>query len=151
MPRGSSGGSKPVSGPPTPDHGTWESGGTAGTMRRMSRLRIAPLLLVIALVLGACGGSDDGGGSATNDTTAGPIGARVALKDLKFDPEKVSIEAGESVLWEWKENVLHNVQGEGVESPNKSDGTFRYTFQDPGSYDYECTLHAGMTGTVEVK
>ena len=120
-------------------------------MPRMSRLRIVLLSFVIALVVAGCGGADDGGGSATNDTKAGPIGARVALKDLKFDPEKVSIEAGQSVVWEWKENVLHNVHGDGVESPNKSDGTFQHTYQDPGSYDYECTLHAGMTGTVEVK
>ena len=118
----------------------------------MAKLRIAPVVLALGLLLAGCGGGDDGGG-ASNDTPTtkgGPVAATVELKDLKFKPEKVSINAGETVRWVWKENVLHNVTGDGFKSDNVSDGPYEHTFEKPGTYDYQCTLHAGMTGTVEV-
>lgn len=31
-----------------------------------------------------------------------------------------------------------------------SEGTFSYRFDEPGGYDYVCTLHPIMTGTIEV-
>lgn len=123
-------------------------------MPPMVRLKFAPFVLALTLLFAACGGSDDGG--ATNDTgsTADPAAdagaATVTLKSLKFEPEKVSIEVGETVKWEWKENVLHNVHGDGFESANKSDGVFTHTFEEAGTFEYECTLHSGMVGTVEV-
>ena len=124
-------------------------------MPAMARLRFAPFVLAAVLLFAACGGSDDGGGGATNDTAdkppPGPVAASVDLKDLKFTPDKVSVAPGETVKWEWKENVLHNVHGDGFESANKSDGVFSHTFEEPGTYEYECTLHSGMVGTVEVK
>lgn len=122
-------------------------------MPPMVRLKFAPFVLALTLLFAACGGSDDGGGGgATNDTgsTADAGAATVTLKSLKFEPEKVSIEVGETVKWEWKENVLHNVHGDGFESANKSDGVFTHTFEEAGTFEYECTLHSGMVGTVEV-
>lgn len=119
----------------------------------MAKLRIAPIALALGLFLAACGSGDDGS-TASNDTTtpkaAGAEGPKVELKDLKFTPEKVTAKTGETVTWVWKENVLHNVHGDGFKSDNLSDGTFEHTFDKAGSYDYECTLHSGMTGTVEV-
>lgn len=120
--------------------------------RAMAKLRIALVVLVLGVLVAACGGSDDNG-SASNDTdttTAGPAAATVGLKDLKFDPEKVSIATGETVRWKWEENVLHNVSGDGFESENESDGTYEHTFTKAGTYEYQCTLHSGMKGTVEV-
>ena len=118
----------------------------------MAKLRIAPIALALGLVLAACGGGDDGGSASTDTTKAsgGPAAATVELKDLKFKPEKVSVKAGETVRWVWKENVLHNVAGDGFKSDNISDGPFEHTFKKPGTFDYQCTLHAGMTGSVEV-
>jgi plastocyanin len=122
-------------------------------MPAMARLRFAPFVLVLAIVFAACGGSDDDGGSASNDTQApaGAAGASVTLEDLKFKPDTVSIKVGGTVRWKWEENVLHNVHGGPFESPNKSDGVFTHTFDKAGTYEYECTLHSGMTGTVEVE
>jgi plastocyanin len=45
----------------------------------------------------------------------------------------------------------HDVKGDGWGSgePQRS-GTFRRTFDQPGTYDYVCTLHPQMTGRVLV-
>jgi plastocyanin len=118
----------------------------------MAKLRIAPLVLVLGLLLVACGGGDDGGTSSdtTEPKPPGAKGASVELKDLKFNPDKVTIKKGDAVTWVWKENVLHNISGDGFKSDNRSDGTFEHTFGKSGSFDYQCTLHSGMKGTIEV-
>jgi plastocyanin len=118
----------------------------------MAKLRIAPIVLALGVLLAGCGGGDDGASGDTPTTEAGaaPAAATVELKDLKFKPDKVTIATGETVSWVWKENVLHNVSGEGFKSDNISDGPYQHTFTEAGTFDYQCTLHAGMTGTVEV-
>src|SRR5689334_14326556 len=109
----------------------------------MAKLRIAPVILALGLVFAACGGGDDGGSASndTSDTTAASgaeAGAKVALKDLKFNPDEISVKKGDTVTWEWKENVLHNVTGEGFKSDNISEGTFEHTFDKAGTFDYQC-------------
>lgn len=120
----------------------------------MLKRRIAPLALFIALVSAACGGSSN---DSSSDTTAasgasGSSGSTVVLKDLKFSPDDITVETGDTVKWEWKENVLHNVTAKdgSFKSDNKSDGTFTHTFDKAGTYEYECTLHTGMAGKVTV-
>jgi plastocyanin len=121
----------------------------------MRRFRTFFLVALLALAVGACGGGDNkDDGSAANTTeatsSAAPA-ATVSLKDLKFNPDQVSVKAGDTVEWKWDENVLHNISGDGWKSDNKSDGTFVHTFAKAGTFDYQCTLHAGMKGTVEVQ
>lgn len=128
----------------------------------MAKLRIAFLVVALGLALAACGSSGSSNGASNSTTTTAPssassapaaAGATVALKNLKFSPDKVSVKVGEKVTWEWKENVLHNVTAKdgSFKSPNQTDGTFSHTFTKAGSFDYECTLHSGMTGTVTVQ
>ena len=120
----------------------------------MAKLRIALFVLLLAIGAGACGSSDDSG-SASNTTAAsgsGGGGTTVTLKDLKFNPDKITAKTGDTVTWKWGENVLHNVtaKDKSFKSDNKSDGTFTHTFDKAGTYEYECTLHTGMSGEVDV-
>src|SRR5688572_14848219 len=136
----------------------------------MTRLRrfSAVLVLAAAAVLGACGDDGNGNQTAANDdiettaTSAGtdttaegrpPRGPKtVELKNLKFDPDEITVKVGETVVWKWDENVLHNVtskDGDDLESGNLDEGEYEHTFDEAGTYEYTCTLHAGMDGTVE--
>lgn len=115
------------------------------------RRRIAVALTVVALAsgAGACGGGDDdeGGGSGNAPLHEGPQGgpppaATVALKNLRFLPDEVTVKAGETVLWEWDDGgVQHDVKGDGFGSKLKTKGTFRHVFDEAGTYDYICTVH----------
>jgi plastocyanin len=42
------------------------------------------------------------------------------------------------------------VVGDGFRSDTRSDGTFSHRLDEPGTYEYACTLHPNMTGTIEV-
>jgi plastocyanin len=106
---------------------------------------------LLALALGACGSS----GATTTDTTQAPAaadqGPTVTIKDLAYAPETLTVPAGATVTWAWRDGaVAHDVKGDGFQSKVTSEGTFSHRFDQPGTYPYLCTLHPNMTGTIEV-
>ena len=112
---------------------------------------------VAAIALAAfagCGDGDAGSDAAPTTTTTATDGegaATVVLKGVKFNPEQVSITAGETVTWQWDDGTVpHDVSGEGFKSEIQEKGTFEHTFDEPGVFEYKCTVHPTMTGSVEV-
>ena len=83
--------------------------------------------------------------------------ARVAVQDFAFAPATVTIAAGTSVVWEVrKDPEQHTVTPVEVGSFTGSGQLFAgddyaARFTDPGRYDYVCSLHPFMTGTVIVE
>lgn len=85
---------------------------------------------------------------AANGVTRGVT--EVAVRDNVFAPAAIEVPAGTTVTWNWEGNTHHNVVGDGFESPVQERGNFSYTFNTPGTHDYQCTLHGGMRGQVVV-
>ena len=110
----------------------------------MSRFTLA-LAAVIAFAVSACGTGD-----ASSPNAAEIDGPAVVIEDLAYDPETLTIEAGDTVTWTWNDTVEHDVSGDGFRSEVMSDGTFSHRFDEAGTYEYVCTLHPNMTGTIEV-
>jgi plastocyanin len=112
-------------------------------MRRSPR-RLALLAVpALVLLLPACGG--DGG----SDEPAAP--GHVNVLDNFFDPETLDVSVGDTVTWDFKGGAAHNVIADDFKSKTLGKGkTFTYTFNTAGTYDYTCTLHNGMDGTVVV-
>lgn len=105
-------------------------------------------LSALALALAGCGGGDDA--AAAPQPAGPPADATVVLEPVTFAPAKVSIEAGETVRWNWRGGVQHDVVGDGFKSKVMAKGTFSHTFDEPGTYDYVCRVHPTMKGTVTV-
>jgi plastocyanin len=101
-----------------------------------------------------------------------PATAVVRMTDnLKFEPARVVVHAGDAVEWQNKSSVPHTVtadarraaEGKEVVLPPKAapfdsrsiapGGSYRHTFTVPGTYKYICVPHAdlGMTGEVIVQ
>lgn len=75
----------------------------------------------------------------------------VTLRDIDFQPAAVQVPAGTTVTWEWDDgDIVHDVAGDDFTSELKADGEFTHTFDAPGTYPYECTVHPGMVGRVVV-
>jgi plastocyanin len=79
-----------------------------------------------------------------------------------YSPNPIPIQRGTTVVWRNDDTTLHTaVSGKGVsdtslgkmfESPPIAPGkTFSHKFDAVGTYDYFCTLHPAMVGTVVVK
>jgi plastocyanin len=71
-----------------------------------------------------------------------------------FSPTQTDIKAGGTVTYTWASGP-HNVtfSAPPASVPNSGDqtsGTFAVTFTQAGTYNYQCTIHSGMKGTVTV-
>lgn len=93
--------------------------------------------------------------TTTAHTPAGPVALTVNVSDMKFSPADATVKAGETVIWKFSDRAPHNVQGigdraMGINSPIITDGEWSYTFTQPGTYRYMCTLHPEMRGTITV-
>jgi plastocyanin len=63
----------------------------------------------------------------------------------------VTVGTVETVTWTFDDRVDHDVRfDDGPASPIMRTGTWSRTFDQPGTYHYDCSLHPNMTGTVEV-
>jgi plastocyanin len=110
-------------------------------------LMLVALAGLVALALSACGTGDASEPASTADTE----GPSVVIEDLAFEPEALEVDVGETVTWTWNDGaVTHDVSGDDFQSEVISEGTFSHRFDEPGTYDYVCTLHPNMTGTIEV-
>ncbi len=75
----------------------------------------------------------------------------VAVKDNEYEARVIRVPAGTEVTWIWEGGARHNVVGDGgFQSELLREGTFTHMFDAPGTYNYLCTLHGGMTGRVIV-
>ncbi len=111
----------------------------------MKRL-LLPVAALAALVAAGCGGSGvSGPAEKTPEVTM--------AKSYRFDPERIEIQAGQTVTWTNEDNFTHTVQVEGQGDHKVEQGeSVSITFDEPGTYEYVCTLHAlDMEGEVIVK
>jgi plastocyanin len=124
----------------------------AGLLHRFMRLALTAL--VLALAIAACGG--DGGGEQPASSGECPGGAVVIrMVDIKFDPEDATARAGQEICWTNEDEIEHNAVAEsGADFKSELYGkgeTFTATVEEPGRVEYVCTVHPGMTGTIDVQ
>jgi plastocyanin len=107
--------------------------------------------IVLLLALGACAQGASGGASSDEPVETN----EVALpKSYLFEPAAISVPAGTTVTWTNEDEFTHSVrllEGEEFEGMMKPGETLEFTFDEPGSYPYDCSLHPkDMKGTVQV-
>ena len=78
----------------------------------------------------------------------------VSNDNFTFNPQKLTVKAGTTVTWTNKDDSPHAIAAVGKEFKSKvldTDNSFSFTFTTPGSYNYFCSLHPHMTGTIVVE
>jgi plastocyanin len=126
--------------------------------------------LALGLVVAGCGDDDDDGGGGGGATTEEPAaggdgngggggggggGTEVSMEGTAFNPAELTVKVGDTVTWTNNDSVAHDVTADTFKSgePGGMAGgdTFEQTFDEAGSFDYVCTVHPGMEGTVVVE
>ena len=83
----------------------------------------------------------------------------VTVFSFGFDPATIEIQAGDIVRWVNTEGN-HNINGSMSEFPDNTESfgndvgsgwTYQYQFDNPGTFNYNCILHAQMQGEVIVE
>ena len=109
----------------------------------------------LALALAACGG--DGGESGDAGGGEAVMAADVAIADFEYDPDPVTLQAGGTITWTNEDTAAHTATSDPDAAPAEFDtgaleqgDSDEVALDEPGTYEYVCSFHATMGGTVEV-
>lgn len=122
-------------------------------------ISVIGLILFFAFVYTGCGKSDYS--SNTYNTNPAPVaGANdISIQGMSFVSGNKTVSVGTKLTWTNLDNVAHTVTSgvpgapsgtfdSGNISPN---GTFSYTFNQAGVFNYYCKIHTSMTATITVQ
>ena len=76
----------------------------------------------------------------------------VHIDNFSFAPNPLDVKVGTTVTWTNRDDIPHTVvcAGKFRSKTMDTDGTFSFTFMEPGEYKYFCSLHPHMTGSIKV-
>ena len=84
--------------------------------------------------------------------TPNPISA--TIQNFQFSPSTLTVKKGTKVTWTNNDGASHTVtadQGSGpASSPLGQGDTYSYTFNTVGTFNYHCSIHPSMHGSVVV-
>jgi amicyanin len=100
----------------------------------------------------------DMAGMAMPDQTGTPRGTPIAttavhIKNFAFSPATITVKSGATVVWTNDDSIEHDVTFDGgaiASSTLAHNDTFSHTFTTQGTYNYICSIHPFMHGTVVV-
>lgn len=79
---------------------------------------------------------------------------KVSIANFAFSPTDITVKKGTKVTWTNNDSTTHTITSEdehGPSSDNVSPGqSYTFTFADEGTFNYHCSIHPQMTGTVTV-
>ena len=135
--------------------------------------------VALTLVVAGCGGDDDDGATdevegtedvggsdagATDDTAADDSGddaagggggeAEVTIANFAFSPDEITVAEGGTVTVTNEDSASHTFTSEDGNFDLPLDGSASGSVTltvGPGSYDFLCTIHPSMTGTLTVE
>lgn len=96
-------------------------------------------------------------GTSTTPPTNPPLAATVTTPGETFSPAAVTIRTGGTVTWQFTGSTRHNVTFNGTAPTGgnipdtDAGGSAQRTFSTAGTYNYTCTRHVGMNGSVTVQ
>ena len=133
--------------------------------------RTAPAALALSglLLVSACGSGGDKASGTSAKQAATPPGATVHLTFTLIKPTSVTLKAGQALTFV-NDNPIGHVMVEGswkadpstgLRTDEHDDGTYSlkldksgqtasHTYDKAGRYQFFCTIHKGMNGTVTV-
>jgi len=116
-------------------------------------------ILALALAAAGCGSSNSSGSSSSTSTSSssssgGGGGVQIKMQNIQFSPKDTTVKVGQKVTWTNDDNTDHNVTADsGADFKSKdfgNGGTFSFTPDKAGTIKYVCTIHPGMTATLNV-
>ena len=119
------------------------------------------IVMSLFLTVAGCGGDSptdggNGGGGGGGGGGSDPVATTsVTVGDDFFDPASIQVSPGAMVMWTWSSSRVHNVTFTSSLITNSGDqggGTYSTAMPTAAAvYNYQCTIHSGMNGSVTVQ
>lgn len=129
----------------TPPQNTTQANGNASATRTLGTALGAQTATATAAGLP--------GALSVSFTTNVAVITTVQVGDNFFSPSSITVATGTDVTWQWQGALVHNVTfgvGGPSDIPDRASGSVQRTFNTSGTFNYVCTNHPGMNGSVTV-
>jgi plastocyanin len=116
-------------------------------------MRLKSMVLLLGLILVACGGSDDPGDDPDPGSGNAADTVTITIEGFAFSEPEVLAEGG-TVIVTNNDSTTHTwTSGDGVfDSSGIGPGeSFEFTFEGAGTYPFFCNIHPTMTGSITVE
>jgi len=93
-------------------------------------------------------------GAAVMAAPAGAEDMEVKIDNFTFVPQQVTVKAGTTVTWTNEDDIPHAIASTSKAFRSKvldTNDKFSFTFATVGTFEYFCSLHPHMTGTIVVE
>lgn len=112
---------------------------------------LAPVLFLTACALGACGASHSTLATGSSHSSSG---SQIVIKNFAFKPDDLTVHPGQVVSVKNEDPVTHTLTSDSkaFDTGDIPGGTTAH-FTAPekaGTYEYRCSIHQYMTGTIVV-
>ena len=80
--------------------------------------------------------------------------ASATIDNFTFNPARLTVQTGTTVTWKNQDDIPHTVASSTRLFKSKAldtDDSFSFTFSEPGTYEYFCSLHPHMAGSIVVE
>jgi plastocyanin len=117
-------------------------------IRKNKKAVLLTVLVVLNFCLAAFGNDMTGaeGGQTKN---------KIEIKDFMFNPPTITVKSGETITWINHDEEPHTVVSVGKKFQKSSaldtDQEYSIIAGVPGTYEYFCSVHPKMTGTIVVE
>lgn len=90
-------------------------------------------------------------------TTSTGGGNAITIKNFAFDPSTLTVKTGTVVTWINQDATPHTIFSDTgspaafSSAPFSTGASYTFTFTQPGTYTYHCSIHPSMKGTIIVQ
>ncbi|MFA6254792.1 MAG: cupredoxin domain-containing protein [Patescibacteria group bacterium] len=117
------------------------------------------IVIGLALILVGCSPKTSQNQPATNQPVANineninTSQNNITIQNFAFAPTNLVVTKGSTVTWTNQDSTIHAITASGTfDSGNLNQGqSFSHTFNEAGTFNYHCSIHPSMTGTITVQ
>ena len=127
------------------------------SMRRSWKVGLLVGLSLAAFGLGACSDDDtDDAGSSSSESSddATEAAATVTIENQTFSPDTLTVASGDTVEVNNEDGTRHTFTSDDAGFDTEVAGGESDTAvvdAEPGTYEFRCTIHSSMKGTITVE
>lgn len=118
---------------------------------KQKNIFLSMIVTVVIIISTSCSKSSNTAAPAGTPGTASNV---VTIANMSFSPATITVKAGTTVTWKNTDGFAHTVtsdDGTNFNSGNLGAGAnFSFAAKTAGTFDYHCTIHSGMSGTLVV-
>jgi plastocyanin len=140
----------------------------------MKKIISLSAIILVTLIMSGCGKATkpniaEQGGlvPAPENTTATPVQpvvpseadvipqtqpVTISIQNFAFSPSSVTVAKGTRVTWINNDSVPHQIKGDSFDSPSLAQGeSWYYVSNQAGTFNYYCSIHPSMKGSVTIR